>query len=170
VGDVVVTVPKNFRYGTAPAGLAAWLYEGDAPGERYSGELWDFTTFGPKPTITKGERVYVVCNGRVVGFAPLVELMAERRGQFWWLNFVRAGGAVACTIPEQVIGFRGWRYRWWDRSVEVPLDLSAYLPDGPNGWRAAENGPKERTKKAVVELKLELFGDQTSETTRREEE
>jgi hypothetical protein len=32
----------------------------------------------------------------------------------------RRGGAVACTIPEEIPGFRGYRNRWWNQSTEVP--------------------------------------------------
>jgi len=125
--DVVVTVPKNFTHPSAPGkkGLAAWLAEGDPPGSEWSGDEWEFSTWGPTPDIKPGERVYVVCEGRLVGYAPLTELVAG--GGWGTVVFVRGGGAVACTIPEPVTGFRGWRYRWWDRSAEVPLDLSAYL-------------------------------------------
>ena len=34
---------------------------------------------------------------------------------------VRAGGAVACTIREQIIGFRGLRERWWTCDRELPF-------------------------------------------------
>lgn len=119
--DVVVTVPKNFTHPSAPGkrGLAAWLAEGDAPGEPWSGEEWFFTTWGAEPDIEIGERVYVVCEGRLVGYAPLTDLLVLGRE----INFVREDGAVACTIPTPITGFRGWRYRWWDRSEEVPLEL-----------------------------------------------
>lgn len=123
--DVVVTVPKNFTHPAAPGkkGLAAWLAEGDAPGEPWSGQDWWFTTWGPIPDIANGERVYVACEGRLVGYAPLVEMMADLqvhkdKGQ-GPIAFVRRGGAVACTIPEKIVGFRGWKYRWWDRQKET---------------------------------------------------
>ena len=124
--DVVVTVPKNFTHPSAPGkrGLAAWLAEGDAPGEPWSGEEWFFTTWGAEPDIEIGERVYVVCEGRLVGYAPLTDLLVLGRE----INFVREGGAVACTIPTPITGFRGWRYRWWDRSEEVPLELEDREP------------------------------------------
>jgi hypothetical protein len=44
------------------------------------------------------------------------------------IAFVRGGGAVACTIDEPIVGFRGWRNRWWNREDEKPLDLSAPSP------------------------------------------
>jgi hypothetical protein len=67
--------------------------------------------------------VYVVCEGRLVGYAPLTDVRAatdeERNGQMP-IAFIRQGGSVACTIPEPITGFRGWRYRWWDRDAELP--------------------------------------------------
>lgn len=127
--DVVVTVPKSFTHPAAPGkkGLAAWLAEGDAPGEPWSGKDWWFTTYGPIPDIDIGERVYVVCEDRLVGYAPLVNMMVDReqhleRGQ-GSIAFVRQNGAVACTIDAKTVGFRGWKYRWWDRKDEKPLTL-----------------------------------------------
>ncbi len=87
--DIVVTVPKTF-------GLADWIAEGDAAGDPYSGELWDFSTGGATPNIKPGERVYVVCHDRVRGYAPLVEW---KRLDTYRLIFTRGGGAVAVTVP-----------------------------------------------------------------------
>lgn len=126
MSDIVVTVPKNFDYGYEELrGLSAWLAEGDAPGEPYEGDLWTFSTFGAKPDIKPGERVYVACEGRIVGYAPLIELIFDSVGRgLGRIGLVRGGGAVAVSIPEKVIGFRGWRYRWWEYNQETPLDLS----------------------------------------------
>ena len=33
----------------------------------------------------------------------------------------REGGAVACTIEKQINGFRGYRYRDWERAEEKPF-------------------------------------------------
>lgn len=110
--DIVVTVPMSF-------GLDHWIGEGDAAGESWSGEYWEFGIGGSKPDIQPGERVYVVYNRKLRGYAPLVSLewsARERRGYL-----VRAGGAVAVTIAEPIIGFRGWRRRWWDTALEVPF-------------------------------------------------
>lgn len=137
MSDIVVTVPKNFRYGNAPKGLAAWLSEGDAPGEAWSGEFYNFSTWGFCPKLNVGERVYIVCNGQLVGYAPLVEMWFDgeriENGKFRTqaqarIELIRGPGAVACTIQQPITGFRGWRYRWWDYGEETPLDLSAYLP------------------------------------------
>ena len=110
MADVVVTVPKWF-------GLDQWVAEGDAAGEPWSGTEWHFYLGGPAPQMAPGDRVYVVFNGCVRGYAPLVRI--ERTGGRFAL--VRHGGAVAVTIPEPVRGFRGWRYRWWDRAAERPF-------------------------------------------------
>lgn len=114
--DVVLTVPKTFRWGDK-VGLAAWVAEGCLPGAEDDDDLYQFTTWGQRPDIAPGERVYVVCEGKLRGYAPLVELIYDA-GR---VTFVRGGGAVAVTIPESVIGFRGWRYAWWRREDEVPF-------------------------------------------------
>lgn len=133
--DVVVTVPRNFTHPAAPGkrGLAAWLAEGDPPGSVWSGIEWEFTTYGPLPANKPGDRCYVVCEGRLVGYAPLVRVLYDekrfRNGQAP-LCFIRRGGAVACTIDEPIRGFRGWRERWWNRADEKPIDLLSDASDG----------------------------------------
>lgn len=123
--DVCVTVPKSFTHPASPGkkGLAAWLGEGDAAGEPWSGQLWTFSTWGMKPDIRPGERVYVVCEGQLRGYAPLVRLDLGRPDDqgFRYVAFIRGGGAMALTLNEPVIGFRGWRYRWWEYADEVPV-------------------------------------------------
>jgi hypothetical protein len=140
--DVVVTVPKNFSYGGL-RGLAAWCAEGDCAGEAQdSGEMWDYTTWGTRPKIKPGERVYVVCEARLRGYAPLVELdFDERRPGQGYVTFLRQNGAVAVTIPTRITGFRGWAYRWWDREQEVPF---------PN-WRTTDiqKQPKARRQRSA---------------------
>lgn len=120
--DVVVTVPKHL--------WLDWILEGDAVGEPETGEEWGFFTSGPKPTLGPGERVYVVAHGRLRGYAPLsaLEFTPGPGGAFGQVAFGRRGGAVAVTIPEAIRGFRGWRYRWWDKMHEVPF------PD----WKTAD--------------------------------
>lgn len=124
--DVVVTVPKNFTHPCAPGlrGLLAWIAEGDPAGEPWSGTEWEFTTYGPIPNFIKGDRCYVVCEGKLRGYAPMLRVMydpSRLRGGQAPLCFVRGGGAVAVTIPQQIVGFRGWRQRWWDRAIETPF-------------------------------------------------
>jgi hypothetical protein len=112
VTDVVVTVPKSF-------GLDTWIEEGDAAGEPWSGLEWHFYLGGYPPKIEAGERVYVVYNTLIRGYSPLVRVERNGIGRF---ALVRHGDAVAVTVPLLPIsGFRGWRYRWWDRATEVPF-------------------------------------------------
>jgi len=112
--DVVVTVPK--------ARWEAWIAEGDLPGQPFSSQPWEFTTSGGVPDIVPTERVYIVAHGKLRGYAPLVRLWRYADGP---VGLVRHGGAVAVTIDEVIRGFRGWRYRWWDRAMEQPFP----------GWR-----------------------------------
>jgi hypothetical protein len=118
MSDLVVTVPKRL--------WLDWIAEGDLPGEeaQYESHFWIYTN---PPYIKPGERVYIVAYGRLRGYAPLV-----RVEQICQLNprmgcLVRAGGAEAVTIDEDIRGFQGVRKRWWDRAVERPF------PD----WREA---------------------------------
>lgn len=108
--DVVVTVPKWF-------GLRQWINEGDPAGSKWSGQFWDFYCGGGKPNIKVGERVYIICQDRLRGYAPLVRL--EWNGRHG--SFIRGGNAVAVTLPENVRGFQGWWYRWWEYSQEIPF-------------------------------------------------
>jgi hypothetical protein len=147
--DVVVTVPKNFSYGGL-RGLAAWCAEGDCAGEAQdSGEQWIFSTWGVKPEMYRGDRVYIVCEDRLRGYAPIVDLRFReiRHGQ-GHLAFIREGGAEAVTIHERITGFRGWRYRWWKREDEVPF------PD----WRTTDvrKQPKPRRKR-TADRQMSLF-------------
>lgn len=136
IRDVVVTVPKSF-------GLAAWIAEGDAAGEPWSGQEWHFYLGGHPPRMQPGDRVYVVYNNVVRGYAPLVRI--DRRfgeGFDGRYALVRHGGAVAVTIPEIVRGFRGWRYRWWRYEDEMPFP-DWRDPDAPwkPPWRASVSLP-----------------------------
>jgi hypothetical protein len=126
LSDVVVTVPKSFRYG-GETGLRAWLKEGCLVGEEDDDQLggYVFSTWGLTPAIVPGERVYVLCEKFIRGYAPLTQLRANYgRGR---VEFIRGGGAVAVTIrgpdglPLPVVGFRGWKYRWWQPEDEMPF-------------------------------------------------
>lgn len=110
MSDVAVTLPKSF-------GLARWIDEGDPAGTPWSGEEWGYFLGGSPPRIAPGERVYVFFDGRLIGYAPLVRIERTDRG----FALVRRGDAVAVTIDERVSGFRGYRYRWWDRNAERPF-------------------------------------------------
>ena len=108
--DVVVTVPR-WKW-------AEWVAEGDLPGEPETGQEYFFSVGRTRPDIDPGERVYVVAHNRLRGYSPLVRLELGLHGR-WYL--VRRNGAVAVTIPEPIRGFRGWRYRWWQPTDEVPF-------------------------------------------------
>jgi hypothetical protein len=99
-----------------PLTYCLWDAAGDPPA-RWQQE-WDFYLGGARPAIKPGARVYMVYNGALRGYAPLVRIDSQGG---WRFSLVRHGGAVAVTIPEFIQGFRGWRYRWWDRSIEVPF-------------------------------------------------
>ncbi len=106
--DLVVTVPKQL--------WAEWICEGDPVGADPTGIEWGFYVGPRKPPIEPGERLYIVAHGRVRGYAP-VTTVACIDGQ-WAIG--REGGAVACTIEHDVIGFRGFRRRWWEIDDERP--------------------------------------------------
>lgn len=133
MADVVVTVPLSFGWDT-------WIEEGDAAGEPWSGTEWHFYLGGYPPDIDRGERVYVVHNGALRGYAPLVRIDYGDYGGGYAL--VRHGGAVAVTIPEYVRGFRGFRYRWWSRDHEVPF------PE----WRNPDARPWETPAQTALEF------------------
>ena len=122
--DYVVTVPLNFKHECAPGlkGLDAWIAEGDAVGEPETGEEWWFTTYGVLPVFQNGCRLYIVCEDRLRGYAPIIKIMFDesmvRYGKSR-LAFVRKGSAVAVTIDTKITGFRGYRRRWWSRSDEI---------------------------------------------------
>jgi hypothetical protein len=147
--DLVVTVPRDLWEG--------WIDEGDAAGEPETGEEWGFTCGYEKPPIVPGERLYVVSHDRLRGFALVtrvcflhygggprgecVELTYRPRGADGSWAIGRKGGAVACTIPEQIQGFRGWRPVWWRREMEVAF------PE----WRTADlwlNRARDEQRKA----------------------
>jgi hypothetical protein len=146
-GDVVVTVPLSF-------GLETWIDEGDPVGEEWSGEEWHFYLAGPRPKMTPRDRVYVVYNGAIRGYSPLVRI--DTFGSQFGL--VRHGDAQAVTIPEYVQGFRGWRYRWWDRSIEVPFPdwqiPDAGLFERPSRSTKKRSTPKKRCDEREIEQGL----------------
>lgn len=113
MSDVVVTVPKGI--------WTEWLDEGDLAGEPWGGEYESHFWISTMPTIVPGERVYIVAHGRLRGFAPLVRV--ERRCRLRSSSFclLRHNDAEAVTIAEPIRGFQGWRYRWWERSEEIPF-------------------------------------------------
>lgn len=110
MADVVVTVPAQ-RW-------TEWVSEGNLPGEPATDTDY-FFRLGTRPSITPGERVYVVSSGLLRGYAPLIRV--DRPDPNGPVYLVRRGGAVAVTIPERIRGFRGYRYRFWDCAEEVPF-------------------------------------------------
>lgn len=117
MSDIVLTLPLSFRWGGLK-GLAAWIAEGDAAGDHETGAQYCFSIGGFRPSIEPGERVYIWYSRRLIGYAPLVRLFSP--GDYRW-EFWRRGGAVAVTIDERRVGWRGWRRRWWDRCIEYPF-------------------------------------------------
>lgn len=117
MSDIVVTVPKRE--------WENWLMEGDLAGDPESGKEYYFNLGGSLPRIARGERLYIVAWGKLRGYAPITNLIidSEKRGyrHTYRFSFVRRGKAVAVTIAEPIKGFRGYRYRWWDYSVEQPF-------------------------------------------------
>ena len=110
--DVVVTVPARL--------WRDWLAEGDLPGQEaeYESHFW----LSALPRIAPGDRVYAAAHGAIRGYAPLVRTEARCVLAPYRACLVRTGGAVAVTVPGlEVVGFRGFRYRWWDRADEVPF-------------------------------------------------
>ena len=113
MSDVVVTVPKGL--------WEAWIEEGDVPGEvaRYRSHFW----IGQHsiPDVRRGERVYIVAHGKLRGYAPLVGIEQRCTLRDGRACLMRDGGAVAVTIPEPIVGFMGWRCRWWSTTNEKPF-------------------------------------------------
>jgi hypothetical protein len=111
--DVVVTVPKGQ--------WAHWIDEGALPDQASDVEYHFWIAANSLPDISPGDRVYVVAHGRLRGYAPLVRVERRCRMRPWSACLVRTGGAVAVTIPEEIRGFQGWRYRWWACDQERPF-------------------------------------------------
>ena len=132
-GDVCVTVPMKL--------WAEWLWEGQLPDESHNGDTYHFWLQRPLPEMQPGDRVYIVAYGRLRGYAPLVaiEQRCNLRPSVGCL--VRQGGAVAVTTDQPIRGFRGWRYRDWDRAEERPF------PE----WRT-ENVPAEIAARIAEEI------------------
>lgn len=111
MSDLVVTCPKDL--------WLRWLAEGDCAGDRPSGEEWGWWLHrgASEPPILPGELLYVVAWGRLRGAAPVTRVV---RADGRWI-ICRRAGAVALTLPEPVLGFRGWKGRWWLKESEVPF-------------------------------------------------
>jgi len=117
MSDVVVTVPVKQ--------WSRWLEEGDLPGDRPTGRQYSFSVPTAPRDLFRGDRVYIVCNGKLRGYAPLVSIVQGTivpRGirMTGWL-LIREGSAVAVTIPRVFVPRRGFVYRWWPRDMETPF-------------------------------------------------
>lgn len=143
MSDCVVTVPQRL--------WQPWIAEGDLPGQEaeYESHFW---IPRPIPTILPGERVYVVAFGALRGYAPLVRVERSCALNPGRACLLREGGAVALSIPRSIVGFQGYRYRWWDRAEELPF---------PN-WK----DPKARVG-VDDDRQPALFGPPTSSAVRR---
>ncbi len=119
--DLVGTCPQSF--------WQEWLDEGDCAGDPPTGQEYAWFTSAPiAAQIMPGDRFYVVAHGRLRGYATVTHVRGYRgvsmapggraRLKRSWA-IVRGAGAVACTIPEPIPGFRGLRARWWDRDQET---------------------------------------------------
>lgn len=126
MADVVVTVPKRRWFEWLREGELAYADDSLHP-TGWGGDHEYGFTFGPNmavPRIEWDERVYIVAHGRLRGYSPLTRItMAPERfgGRPGGFALVRRGQAVACTILEDIRGFQGWRYRWWERADEIPF-------------------------------------------------
>lgn len=104
--DIVVTVPaKEWE---------EWIAEGDCAGDEPTGSEYEFSVPQFPKRLEIGERCYVVAGGKLRGFAPVTGLYGR-------CYILRGANAVAVTIEEPIPGFRGFRYRWWERESEVPF-------------------------------------------------
>jgi hypothetical protein len=111
MSDLVGTCPKGF--------WEEWIAEGDAVGEPETGEDWHWYTRDPTALSAKpGDRFYIVAHGKLRGWAPVVRVDVQPGGGW---GIVRRGGAVACTVPFAIPGFRGLRRPWWKREQETPF-------------------------------------------------
>lgn len=106
--DLVGTVPM--------ARWEEWIEEGDLPGDEWLGDYYgwetrDHTAKNAHP----GDLFYIVAHGKLRGYAPVARVI-------WWegaYRIIRGPGAVACTLPDEIKGFRGLRVRWWSREREI---------------------------------------------------
>lgn len=112
--DLVGTCPKDF--------WEQWLREGGLPGQTDTGPWteWSwYTNHSLALQTNPGDRFYVVAHGKLRGYAPVVKVEAppEDNDDVKYA-IIRRLGAVACTVPFSIPGFRGLRPRWWPREQE----------------------------------------------------
>ena len=111
MADLVGTCPKDF--------WEEWIAEGDAAGDPATGQEWEWhTAHSLAASARPGDRFYVVARGKLRGWAPIVRVETYPEA----FAIIRAGEAVACTLPQPIPGFRGLRVRWWKREDEQPFE------------------------------------------------
>jgi hypothetical protein len=109
--DLVGTCPKDF--------WDEWIAEGDASGDPETGEEWSWETRHPLArAIHPGDRLYVVAHAKLRGYAIVTRVTTDSDEYGYSYSIIRKGNAVACTIDEPIPGFRGIRFRWWQRDRE----------------------------------------------------
>lgn len=113
--DLVGTCPRRF--------WTTWLDEGSCAGDADSGVEYAWWTKSKAVLkLQRGDRLYVVAAGKLRGWAPVVRIIQQEDSQGRPIFGVcRKGGAVACTIEQDIPGFRGLRKRFWERSQEIPF-------------------------------------------------
>lgn len=114
--DLVGVCPKNV--------WTEWLNEGDCAGTEESGAEYTWWTrkLPLARNLTPGDRLYVVCDGKLRGYAPITRVIQEEDSMGRPIfGICRKGGAVACTIPESIPVQRSIKPRWWDRDHEIPF-------------------------------------------------
>ena len=115
--DLVGTCPKDF--------WEDWLREGGLPDEPDIGPWteWSWYTNHSLALRAKpGDRFYIVAHGKLRGYAPVVRVEnPPSDNDEVKYAIIRRLGAVACTVPFPIPGFRGLRERWWSRERETPF-------------------------------------------------
>lgn len=111
--DIVVTVPKQL--------WLMWINEGNLPGQPWNGLLNHFMIpQGRLPlNLHSGDRLYIVAYGKLRGFSPIVDWEQQCTLNPFRSCLIRKNDAKAVTIPENIKGFQGWRYRFWNREDEI---------------------------------------------------
>ena len=111
--DLVGVVPKNK--------WNAWLKEGGCAGTKDTGKEWAWKTDNLRAVtkLQRGDRLYVVCNGRLRGYATITRVIQDGNNRHPMFSICRRGDAVAVTIDEKIPVFRSLRKRWWEREKEL---------------------------------------------------
>lgn len=85
-----------------------------------------------------------MAHDKLRGYAPITRIAKDEDARGYAIG--RKGGAVAVTIEERIVGFRGWRERWWQREIERPF------PE----WQTAGVAP-QWFRKHILERLDELY-------------